>query len=479
MDFQENFFMTIDGRAVAPGNERCVVRNPATGFGFAEVPDASREQLDMAVDAARRAFPAWRDTPLARRQTLLQLLADRLEAHHADFAALLTREQGKPLGDARAEVGRCLRWLRETAAMALADQVLLDTSEKQVVLRHPPLGVVAAIAPWNFPMTLAVWKIAPALLTGNTLVLKPSPFTPLTSLKLGELARELLPPGVFNVVSGSDRLGPWLSAHPGVDKIAFTGSTPTGIAIMRSAADSLKRVTLELGGNDPAIVFEDADVEAWIPSLFWAAFANNAQFCLAAKRMYVHERIYARFARALVEYAATVPMGDGAVPGVRLGPVQNARQFDRIRQLLTRSRADGVRFLTGGEVAVGAGYFVPVSIADDPPDDAPIVAEEAFGPVLPLLRFSEEDEVVHRANAGPYGLGASVWSRDLARARRVADRLEAGTVWINTVHELSPHYPLAGHKQSGLGRENGREGLLEYTHTQVRTVHRGPVAMAA
>lgn len=476
MDFQHGFTMTIGGLPVA-GESSFPVINPATTDCLAQAPEASRAQLDAAVAAARRAFDGWQAVPLAQRQALVHCIAGRLEAHHHAFARLLTSEQGKPLADAHAEVARCIRWLKETACMGLPDEVLLDTPEKKVVKRHVPLGVVAAIAPWNFPMTLAVWKIAPALVAGNTMVLKPSPFTPLTSLKLGELLRDLLPPGVLNVVSGTDRLGPWLTEHAGIDKIAFTGSTPTGRAIMRSASDTLKRVTLELGGNDPAIVFDDVDIDAWVPRIFWGAFANNAQFCLASKRMYVHASIYERFARALAAYARTVKIGDGMEPGTRIGPLQNARQHERIRSLLAQARADGVRFLAGGDVPPGRGYFVPVAIADDPPDDAPIVTEEAFGPVLPLLRFSSEDEVVRRANQGPYGLGASVWSADLERAERVARRLQAGTVWVNTIHELSPQYPLAGHKQSGLGRENGLEGLLEYTNTQIHTINRGAVAL--
>lgn len=462
MRFDDQFEMTIDGRAVT-ATETFEVVNPATGAVIARVADASRAQLDAAVAAARAALPAWRATPLAERQARVRALAERIAAHAEALAALLTREQGKPLADARTEVtGGGVWWMSQVAGLSPPLEVHEADGRRREV-RRVPIGVVGAITPWNFPLGLTAWKVAPALVAGNTLVVKPSPFTPLSVLKLGELARDLLPPGVLNVVTGGDRLGPWISEHPGIDKISFTGSTQTGKAVMRSAAANLKRLTLELGGNDPAIVLPDVDVEALAPRLFWAAFANNGQFCLAAKRLYVHEAIYDRFAAALCAYARTVRVGDGSAPGVQLGPVQNRLQFERIGQLLAGAHARGVRFLLGGDIPPGPGYFVPVAIADNPPDDDPLVTEEAFGPVLPLLRFRDADEVVRRANDTPYGLAASVWGQDAAAVRGIAERLEAGTVWINTIHEVSPDQPFAGHKQSGFGIENGIDGLLEYT----------------
>jgi acyl-CoA reductase-like NAD-dependent aldehyde dehydrogenase len=476
MDFDSQYRMLIDGELVS-SSETIGIINPATEEEFAHAPDAAKSQLDAAVAAARRAFPGWRTTPTHERQAILMQIAQRLEDSQSAFARLLTLEQGKPLRDATGEIGRCILWLREMASQQIPAHAIVDNADRLVEVRHVPVGVVAAIAPWNFPMTLSIWKIAPALATGNTVVLKPSPFTPLTALKFGELVRDLLPPGVLNILSGSDRLGPWLTEHEGVDKIAFTGSTLTGRAIMRSAASAIKRVTLELGGNDPAIVLADADVEAWVPRLFWAAYANNAQFCLASKRMYVHERIYDRFLEAFVAYARTVRVGNGLDPDTQIGPIQNRLQFGRVKALLDDGKANGIRFHFAGETLPATGYFVPIAIADNPPDASPVVAEEAFGPILPLLKFHDEEEVIRRANDSIYGLGASIWTRDLEAGQRIAARLEAGTVWINTIHEMSPHYPFAGHKQSGLGCENGKEGLLEYMNVQTMILNRGAVKL--
>lgn len=468
MDLFDNFSMTIGGSSVFAA-ETLPVLNPATEEVAGVAPRATKADLDAAVASARSAFAPWKATPLEERQRLVRDLAGLVKAHEADFARLLTLEQGKPLHAARGsvyEVTSIQNWFEAVSRKSPPIEVLLDTPQRRVEVRRDPLGVVGAIAPWNFPMTLAVWKIAPALVTGNTIVLKPSPFTPLTMLKFGELARDSLPPGVLNVISGDDALGPWMTSHPGFDKIAFTGSTATGKAIMRSAADTMKRITLEMGGNDAAIVMDDVDLDAVVPKLFWGAFSNNAQFCLASKRLYVHEAIYERFATAFVAYARTVKVGNGLEEGTQLGPVQNRRQYDFVSRLIASSHAAGHEFLLGGEVPAGTGYFVPLTIIGNPPDDSRVVAEEAFGPVLPLLRFKTVDEVVRRANASEYGLGASVWSADVAKAQAIGARLDAGTVWINTIHILSPDYVFGGYKQSALGKENGMDGFLEYTNTK-------------
>lgn len=467
--------MTIDG-GPATAERLLDIINPATGQVISQAPDGDAAVLDRAVEAARRAFPAWRDTPRDQRAGALHAIAGVLGDHAEELAALLTAEQGKPLAAALAEVQAAAWWIATVAGQDIPDEVCRAMPGQEIVTRHVPLGVVGGIVPWNFPVLLAVWKIGPALLTGNTLVLKPAPTTPLATLRLGELVRDLLPPGIVNVISGGDALGPMLSAHPGIDKISFTGSTATGRKVMESAAPGLKRLTLELGGNDAAIVLDDADVEAIAEPLFWAAFTNSGQVCVAAKRVFVPDILYDRLAAKLVDIARSVPMGDGSLPGTRIGPVQNRPQFERVRQLIADTHAAGHRFLAGGEVSEGPGYFIPVSLVDDPPDSARVVCEEAFGPVLPLLRYRSVDEAIARANACEYGLGGSVWSSNVDRAAAVAARLETGTVWINSAQGLVPFAAFAGHKQSGIGVENGIEGLREFTQPQ--TIYR-PVEQRA
>ena len=476
ISFLDDFTMTIDGDPVDA--DKRFPAYPATEGVIGEAPEATRAHLDAAVAAAKEAFPAWAARPIGERQALVARIGDVIEAHAEEFMRLLTLEQGKARAGAQWEIGGSAIWCREIAKQELPVHVAEETEGRTVETRRVPLGVIGAITPWNFPVLLAVWKIAPALVAGNAVVLKPSPFTPLCTLKLGELLRDVLPAGVLNVVSGGNELGVWLTSHPDVRKISFTGSTATGRKVMASASGNLKRITLELGGNDPAIVLPDVDVEKTAKELFWAAFQNSAQFCVAAKRLYIHEAVYDRLARALVDYAATVKVGDGAQQGTDLGPIQNRMQFDKLKDLLADAKAQGLHFLAGGEIAEGAGFFVPITIVDNPPEDSRVVREEAFGPVLPLLKFSDIDDVVARANDTDYGLAASVWSRDVAQARAVAKRIEAGTVWINEIHSFSPHVAFGGHKQSGIGIENALEGLAEYTNAQTIVTNRAAVADA-
>jgi acyl-CoA reductase-like NAD-dependent aldehyde dehydrogenase len=462
MGYSAGFSMTIDGKA-APTLACFDVLNPATERVVAEAPDATPAQLDHAVASARRAAPAWAGLPLPARQQHVVSIGATITAHLEELAQLLMQEQGKPLAQARQEVQRAAFWCTEMARFDLPVETVRQSATEQVRVLRVPLGVVGGIVPWNFPLALAMWKVAPALLAGNTMVLKPSPFTPLTTLRLGELLHNVLPPGVLNVISGADALGPLMSAHPGIDKLSFTGSTQTGRAVMASAAVNLKRLTLELGGNDAAIVLPDVDIDAIAPAIFWGAFANNAQFCLAIKRLYIHEDVYDRLAQALVRLAQETRVGPGDMDGVQLGPVQNRRQFERLKGLLEDTRKAGHRILAGGEVADGNGYFFPVTLVDNPPDTARVVREEPFGPILPLLKFRDVDDAIARANDSEYGLGGSVWGRDEAAAAQVALRLNTGTVWVNQIHTIGPDKPMAGHKQSGVGIENGVEGLLEYT----------------
>ncbi len=465
IDFFSDYRMTINGQLVG-ATEHIDVVNPATEEVIAAAPDASREQLEQAVAGAKAAFASWSRRPVSERQSFIASIGDAIDANAEEFMRLLTCEQGKARAGAEWEVGGAAIWCREIASQELVPHIEDQGDGRSVEVRRTPLGVVGGITPWNFPILLAVWKIAPALVAGNTMVLKPSPNTPLCTLKLGELINSILPAGVLNIVSGGNDLGAWITRHSDIRKISFTGSTATGRKIMESASGNLKRITLELGGNDPAIVLPDVDPQQVAQELFWAAFQNSAQFCVAAKRIYIHEDIYDDVAEALVAFAATVKVGDGSHQGTDLGPIQNRMQFEKLRDLLSESQKEGLKFLVGGDIPDGQGYFVPITIIDNPPEASRVVTEEAFGPVLPLLKFTDIDDVVSRANDTEYGLAASVWGKDIDRAQAVAKRIEAGTVWINEVHSFSPHIAFGGHKQSGIGIENAIEGLSEYTNSQ-------------
>ena len=472
MIFDSDYSMTINGDG-ARAPTTFPAYNPATRGVIAQVPDATRPQLDEAVRSARQAFLSWRTSTQAQRSAALNAIADVLEENATAFMALLTKEQGKPRAGAEWEVLGSVYWLREIAKQSLPDEVIEDSADRRVITQFTPLGVVGGIAPWNFPILLAVWKIAPALAAGNTIIIKPSPFTPLCTLKLGELCRPVLPPGIFSVVSGGDELGKWMTAHPGIDKIAFTGHTETGKHVMRSAAASLKRITLELGGNDPAIVLPDIDAKAVAPLLFWAAFQNNAQFCNATKRLYVHEDVYDQVLNELVAFTKTQKVGDGADPDTALGPIQNEPQYEKVAEYYDDCVKNDYRFAVGGTIDRNeAGWFVPVTLVDNPPENSRIVVEEPFGPILPVLKWRDEADVIRRANNTIYGLGASVWGRDIEAVQRIGGQLDAGTVWLNEIHQYGPGQAFGGHKQSGIGCENSLHGLAEYTNWRTITLNR-------
>lgn len=370
---------------------------------------------------------------------------------------------------AEQEIDFAAAWLAGTASLDLPTEIVEDTPEKLVKTYYTPLGVVVGIVPWNFPVMLLCGKIAPAVLTGNTIIIKPSPFTPYCGIKIVELAQQFFPPGVVQVVSGDDNLGPWFTAHPGLDKISFTGSTATGKRVMESASKNLTRVTLELGGNDAAIICPDVDVAAVAPQVATFAFMNSGQVCIAIKRIYVHKDIYAAFRDALVQFVESLKVGNGDAEGVFLGPVQNKLQYDRVVAFLDDVRERGQKVATGGQALQtedNKGLFIQPTVIDNPPNDSKIVVEEPFGPIVPLLEWSEEDDVIDRANDTDMGLGSSVWSKDLDRALRIGQSLEAGTVWINEHLGPTPLAAFGGYKKSGIGREWGVGGLRDFCNTQ-------------
>lgn len=469
--------LIIDGKKVATA-ETFAVLNPATEQVVAQAPKATAEHLNQAVAAARRAFPGWSATPDAERSRLVHAIADALGAHSEELTRLLTLEQGKPgvgfagMGGAF-EIGGTLMWAHATADLELPVEVIQDNDQARIEVHRKPLGVIGSITPWNFPLMIAIWHVMPALRSGNTVVIKPSEFTPLTTLRAVEIMNEILPPGVINIVTGDGSLGAAMSSHPDINKIVFTGSTATGKKIMQSAAGNLKRITLELGGNDAAIVLPDTDVAAAAPKIFATALFNNGQTCAALKRLYVHEDIYDEMCDALAAIARSVKTGDGSIEGMDFGPIQNKTQFDKVCAIASQAKASGARFLTGGEPVQGPGYFFPVTIVADIADDTRLVAEEPFGPILPVLKFSDVEDALRRANDSNNGLGGSVWSGDVARATALASRLECGTAWVNGHAMIQPNMPFGGVKESGVGVEFGRYGLEEYTTIQSLYIARG------
>ncbi|KAF6824327.1 aldehyde dehydrogenase [Colletotrichum plurivorum] len=465
LSFDGGFVQIINGKPSATEKSRHGV-NPATLAPKDEVPVATRADLDRAVAAARDAFKTWSKVPYAERRRAVLAYADAVDGFRTQFRDLLIAEQGKPIPQADAETDAAIEWMRGMAKIQLPEDVVEESEARSVVTRYTPIGVVGAIVPWNFPLMLATAKIAPAILTGNVIIVKPSPFTPYGGLKLVELAQKFFPPGVIQSLSGDDDLGPWLTSHPGIDKISFTGSTTTGKLVMQSASKTLKRVTLELGGNDPAIVFPDVDIDKVAEKVAFFAFLNSGQICLNLKRIYVHESIFPQFKQALVKHVMGYTVGDGSREGVTHGPLQNSMQFERVKTFFGDIKSQGWEVAVGGEVEASQGYFITPTIIDRPPEKSRLVVEEPFGPIVPLLSWKDEGEVVERANDTTMGLGASVWTNDLEKAAEVARQIQAGTVWVNTHFDLSPMAPFGGHKESGIGTEWGLSGLKGFCNVQ-------------
>ncbi|KGJ16307.1 aldehyde dehydrogenase family protein [Paracoccus sanguinis] len=460
-----DYHLLIDGQLVA-GDQTMPVVNPATEEVLAQCPRASEAQLNAAVAAAKAAFPSWSRRPIAERRQMLLAWADGLEREADSLARLLTQEQGKPLSESTAEIAYTVYFIRHLAPLDLPVKVIEDNDTRLVEQYRRPLGVVGAIIPWNFPILLMAFKAPLALLAGNTMVIKPAPTTPLTTLRVGEIMAKVFPAGVVNIITDQNDLGPRMTAHRDIAKISFTGSSETGKKVMASAAETIKRITLELGGNDAAIVLPGADPDTVAPGIFGSAFMNAGQVCLAVKRVYVHDTLYDAVVERLARLADEAVVDDGLKQGTTVGPIQNRAQFDKVRAILDQARRDG-RVVAGGTAEDRPGYFIRPTIVADIDDDAELVAQEQFGPVLPVLRFSDPEDALARANGTPWGLGGSVWGGDRELARDIALRMDAGQVWINKHLDFGPNIPFGGSKQSGIGVEFAEEGLAEFTQLHV------------
>ena len=468
-----SFAMTVANEQVESREWRKVY-DPADGDMVGLAPVGTRADLDAAVASARLAFASWSAAPDAERRAACQRMAQALTEHADELAQLLSREQGKPMKgmNAEFELGGCAAWMGYAATLDIPVKVLQDDETALVEQHHVPIGVIGSITPWNWPLMIAVWHMAPAIRAGNTVVLKPSPHTTLSTLRMVEILSRELPPGVLNVVADGEDIGQGMAAHEDIDKITFTGSTATGKAIMAAAAPTLKKLTLELGGNDAGIVLPDADPQAMAEGIFWGAFINNGQTCAALKRLYVHDDLYDAVCDALVDVAAKVKMGPGRDEGSLLGPVQNAMQLQVVETLADSARADGARILTGGERGDLPGFFYPITLIADAAEGMACVSQEQFGPLLPIIRYSDIEDAVRQANALDADLAASVWSADTKAARAVAERLDAGTVYINKHGEVAPHIPFGGSRWSSLGVEFGEEGLLACTNVKIYNLAR-------
>ncbi|KAH8882262.1 putative betaine aldehyde dehydrogenase [Thozetella sp. PMI_491] len=467
----QTFYNVIDNELKGTAKTRHGI-NPNTGEPLPEVPVSTQEDVDSAVAAAQRAFPAWRDLSQDQRADYLMKYADAIEANQQELIQLLGTETGKTQQGAGIDMYLTIAQIRGTARHRLTEEIIEDSNERIITQRYLPLGVGAGIIPWNLPTVIGAIKLPTALLAGNTYIWKPSPYAPYASLKMGELAAKIFPKGVVNVLSGDNGLGPMLTAHPDIAMISFTGSVPTGKKIAEACAPTLKRVVLELGGNDAAIICPDVDIPNVISKLAPFVFFHAGQVCMDVKRIFVHEDIYDAFLSAMLAVVQSLKIGPFEDADATLGPVQNAMQYNKLQDLYAEV-AKNLKTLPEGSAARFAsatlskgGFFVPPVLVDNPPEDASVVAEEHFGPIVPLLKWSNEEDVIQRANATRFGLGGSVWSADRDRAERMARRLEAGTVWANAHFDLGPQAAFGGHKESGFGVDSGLGGLKGWCNPQ-------------
>jgi acyl-CoA reductase-like NAD-dependent aldehyde dehydrogenase len=467
----KTYAFTINGKSIST-EKTFDVKNPATGDSIGSASMSNKDHVSQAVAAAKAAQPSWAAKSDEERKSTMNKVADILAENTAYLAKWITEEQGKPMAGPGSmfEMQACVGWTQVPASLDLPVEVIFEDDTRKDELHRKPIGVIGAIAPWNWPLMIAIWQIIPAIRTGNTVVLKPSEYTTIGTLEMVRLINTVLPPGVLNTVSGGGDIGASLVEHKDVDKIMFTGSTSTARKIIESSKGNMARLTLECGGNDAAIILPGTDIKSKAEDLFWGAFINMGQTCACAKRLYVHENDYDAVVEVLSDLASKMPMGNGMEDGIVLGPIQNKMQFDKVNDLVEDAKSKGAEVICGGSPLGGSGYFYPITLLGNVDNGHRIVDEEQFGPVLPIIKYKLVEEAIQKANDTKTGLGGSVWGDNLDQAAEVASKIQAGTVWINQHGAIHPMVPFGGIKDSGYGVEFGIEGLKAVTRPQVISI---------
>lgn len=467
----KTYAFSINGKSIST-EKTFDVKNPATGDTIGSASMSNKEHVSQAVAAAKAAQPSWAAKSDEERKSTMNKVADILAENTAYLAKWITEEQGKPMAGPGSmfEMQACVGWTQVPASLDLPVEVIFEDDTRKDELHRKPIGVIGAIAPWNWPLMIAIWQIIPAIRAGNTVVLKPSEYTTIGTLEMVRLINTVLPPGVLNTVSGGGDIGASLVEHSDVDKIMFTGSSSTARKIIESSKGNMARLTLECGGNDAAIILPGTDIRSKAEDLFWGAFINMGQTCACAKRLYVHENDYDAVVEVLSDLASKMPMGNGMEDGIVLGPIQNKMQFDKVNDLVEDAKSKGAEVICGGSPLGGSGYFYPITLLGNVDNGHRIVDEEQFGPVLPIIKYKLVEEAIQKANDTKTGLGGSVWGDDLDQAAEVASKIQAGTVWINQHGAIHPMVPFGGIKESGYGVEFGIEGLKAVTRPQVISI---------
>ncbi|MEN0046250.1 MAG: aldehyde dehydrogenase family protein [Bacteroidota bacterium] len=475
----KTYAFTIAGESISSADV-FEVKNPATDELLGYAPVSSEADVERAVATAKEAQVAWAAKSDEARKAILMEVAQVLTDNTPYLAEWITKEQGKPMAGPGSmfEMQGCVGWTQVPASLDLPVEMVFEDETRKDEMHRKPIGVIGAIAPWNWPLMIAIWQIIPSLRTGNTVVIKPSEYTTIGTLEMVRLMNTVLPAGVLNSVSGDGAVGAMLVENKDIDKIMFTGSTRTARKIIEASGGNMARLTLECGGNDPAIVLPGTDMASKAGDLFWGAFINMGQTCACAKRLYVHEDDYDAVVSALDGISGQMPMGNGMEEGIVLGPIQNKMQFDKVNDLVEDAKANGATIIRGGSPMGGAGYFYPITLVGDIDNGSRLVDEEQFGPVLPIIKYKTVEEAIQKANDTETGLGASVWSDDLEAAAKVASRIQSGTVWINQHGVIHPMVPFGGVKASGYGVEFGVEGLKAVTQPQIISIKKPAMAEA-